>query len=298
LTTHDVLDLGSNLEENLKRWSNALKGLGAKLAVWEVIYSGKRARWTAKEISDVCSPTLSAKRVTMAGKRLVGDQLIRQVPDVYPIVYEKIPKVHHYKNQILAHVHNRAKREALITKRDRAHITVNVKQSKVKQGEAVEITIEDVDQFKRVRRLKTKSRKPLPPLPESRFKRALQRLFQDHGEHKDHGGEISDFHTNDFRMDGKRYSSVFALKGPGVGVKTVTPGKWGKQGNQIQRLVGAPARVFLLQSELQIDQYSISQLKSLTENKANQEKRKLFYGYIGPDDSTRLRKAYPNVFKI
>jgi hypothetical protein len=296
--TDDVLDLGSNLEENLERWSKALKGLGAKLAVWEVIYSGKRNRWTAREISNLCSPHLSAKRVTMAGKRLVGDQLIRQVPDVYPVVYEKIPKVHHYKNRILALVHNKAKREALATKRNRAHVTVNVKQTKVKEGEAVEITIDDVDQFKRVRRLNTKNRKPLSPLPESRFKRALQRLFKDHGEHKDHGGEISDFHTNDFRMGGKRFSAVFALKGPGVGVKTVTPGKWGKQGNQIQRLVSAPARVFLLQSELQIDQYSVSQLKSLTEHKANQEKRKLFYGYIGPDDSTRLRRVYPNAFKV
>lgn len=36
---HAVLDLGSNLEENLKRWSHVLKGLGAKYAVWEVIYS-------------------------------------------------------------------------------------------------------------------------------------------------------------------------------------------------------------------------------------------------------------------
>ena len=34
-----VLDLGSNLEEDLKKWSHVLKGLGDKYAVWEVIYS-------------------------------------------------------------------------------------------------------------------------------------------------------------------------------------------------------------------------------------------------------------------
>lgn len=168
---------------------------------------------------------------------------------------------------------------------------------KIKQAEAVEITIDDVDQFKRVRQLKKHSQKPLPPLPESRFKRGLQRLFRDYAEHKDYGGEIADFYTNQFRMGRRRYSAVFALKGPGVGVKLVTPGKWGKQGNQIQRLVKAPARVFFLQSELQIDQYSIEQLKSLTEHKATQENRKLFYGYIDPHDSTRLRKAYPDAFK-
>lgn len=293
-----VLDLGSNLEENLKRWSNALKGRGAKLAVWNVIYSGKRKRWTAKEISDACQPWLSAKRVTMAGKRLVGDGLTRQVPDAWPVVYEKIPEVHHYKKEILVHVGNKAKRDALPTKRDRAHVTVSVKGSKSRRGEAIEITIDDVDQFKRVRKLDRNKQKPLTPLPESRFKRGLQALFKDYGRHKDHGAEIDDFYTNQFRMGGKRYSAAFALKGPGVGVKIVTPGKWGKQGNQIQRLLHAPARVFLLQSELQIDEYSIEQLMKLTQHKANQENRKLFYGCIDPHDSTRLRRAYRNSFRI
>jgi hypothetical protein len=68
--THPVLDLGSNLEENLQRWSNALKGLGAKLGVWKVIYSGKRKYWTAKEISSKLKGKVTPKRVTEAGKRL------------------------------------------------------------------------------------------------------------------------------------------------------------------------------------------------------------------------------------
>jgi hypothetical protein len=295
---HSVLDLGSNLEENLKRWSKALKGLGAKFAVWEVIYSGKRKWWTAKEISAKLKGKISPKRVTEVGKKLLGDGLVHQVPDRYPIVYEKISEVHHLKGQIRSSARNKAKRDAIATKRDRSHVTVNVKQSKAKQGEAIEIMIDDVDQFKRVRNLNRQKRKPLSPLPESRFKKALQRLFKDYGEYKDHGGEIDDFHTNQFSMEGKRYSASFALKGPGVGVKTVTPGKWGKHGNQIQRMVKAPARVFLLQSELQIDQYSVDQLKSLVENKAHQEGRKLFYGYIDMHDSSRLRRAYPEAFKI
>jgi len=60
----------------------------------------------------------------------------------------------------------------------------------------------------------------------------------------------------------------------------------------------APARVFLLQSELQIDEYSVDQLKRLTEHKAHQEGRKLFYCYIAMHDSTKVRKAYPQAFKI
>lgn len=296
--THPVIDLGSNLPENLERWSNALKGLGAKLDVWKVIYSGKRKHWTAKEISSKLKGKISPKRVTEVGKQLLGDGLVDRVRGSYPIVYEKIDEVHHHKRRLLTLVYSKAKREALHTKRNRTHVTVNVKHAKVKHGEAVEITIDDIDQFKLVRRLNKSNQKPLSPLPESRFKRGLQRMFKDYGVHKDHGAEIDDFHTNKFRMDGKRYSAAFALKGPGVGVKLVTPGKWGKQGNQIQRLVNAPARVFLLQSEVQIDEYSVDQLKRLVEHKANQENRKLYYGYIDPHDSTRLRKAYPNAFKI
>src|ERR1022692_4785027 len=137
---HPVLDLGSNLEENLKRWSNALRGLGAKLAVWEVIYSGKRKRWTAKEISAELDGKISPKRVTEVGKQLLGDGLIHQVLELYPIVYEKIPDVHYHKRRILALVHSKTNRDALTTKRDRSHVTVNVKQSKAEQGEAIEIT--------------------------------------------------------------------------------------------------------------------------------------------------------------
>jgi len=281
-----------------KGWVNELAQGVPEEAIWEVIYSGKRKWWTAKEISNKLKGKVSPKRVTEVGKKLLGDGLVHQVTDRYPIVYEKIPDVHHHKSRIRSLARNKAKRDALATKRDRSHVTVNIKQSKAKQGEAIEITIDDVDQFKRVRKLNKQKQRPLTPIPESRFKRGLQRLFKDYGEHKDHGGEIDDFYTNQFRIEGKRYSAAFALKGPGVGVKIVTPGKWGKQGNQIQRLVKAPARVFLLQSELQVDEYSIDQLKSLTEHKAHQEGRKLFYGYIDMHDSTRLRKAYPNAFKL
>jgi len=76
----------------------------------------------------------------------------------------------------------------------------------------------------------------------------------------------------------------------------MTPAKWGKQGNQIQRLVEAPARVFFLQFEGQIDEYSRDQLKKLTAQKANEEGLKLFYGFIDRDDSLRLRRAYPQYF--
>ncbi len=97
-----VIDVGSNLEGNLERWSRALKGGGDKLAVFEIIYSGKRRRWTAKEITDQLGGEITQKRVTEVGKKLVGDSLVNQVTGVFPVVYEKRSDVHHYKAKILA----------------------------------------------------------------------------------------------------------------------------------------------------------------------------------------------------
>src|SRR6266568_267310 len=113
---HPVIDLGSNLEENLERWSNALKRGGDKLAVFKTVYSGKTKQWTAQEISEALGNKLSPKRVTMAGRKLDGDSLIRQVQP-YPVVYEKIQNVHHYKSKILSLLKSKARRAALPTKR-------------------------------------------------------------------------------------------------------------------------------------------------------------------------------------
>jgi hypothetical protein len=289
-----VIDIGSNLDENLKRWSGALARGGQKLDVFNVVYSGKRSRWTAKEISKALKNEITAKGVTISGKKLVGDTLLRQVPDVYPVVYEKIPEVHHYKGRILALAQSKLRRDALTTRRH-PKMTITVRKMEDQSGKAREITIDDIDQFSKVRKLKGN----LPmrkPLAEAKFKFGLRKLFKESGNFPDWSGETNDFYTNKLKMKGKRHSAAFALKGPGVGVKTMVPGKWGKRGNQIQKLTTAPATVFFLQFEGQINEDSIDQLKKLVEHRAHQERQNLFYGYIERDDSLRLRFAYPKYF--
>ncbi len=291
-----VIDLSSNLPENLERWANSLKGGGAKLQVFQIIYSGKKKHWTVKEIAAATKGTLSGKNVAQAGKKLVGDALLNQAPNTFPIVYEKRADVHHHKTRILRLAQSKAKRNALATKRK---IQVSVRMQGLRssaQGKARQITIDDIDQFRKAARLRRKQKK-LPPLSESRFKKGLQKIFKQSGTFKDWGGERDDFFTNKLKLKGKRQSAAFALKGPGVGTKTMTPGKWGKHGNQIQRLVQAPAQVFLLQFEGTIDEYSIEQLQKLTEHRAQQENARLFYGYIDRDDSLRLRHAFPRAFR-
>jgi hypothetical protein len=293
---HSVIDLGSNTPENLRRWSEALKRGGDKLTVWNLVYSSQRRKWTAKEIEVALDNDLSQKRVLTVCKKLVGDFLLHQIPGVFPNVYEKISGVQYLKPKILALIGNKKKRESLATKQHpqvKVHVRTSFGHSRT--GRASEVTVEQIDQFSRVRSLSPKSLN-MDPLSEEGFKRGLQRLFNDTGNHKDWGGERDDFFTNKLRLNGKRKSAAFALKGPGVGVKTMYPGKWGKRGTQIQRLVSVPATVFMLQFEGQIDEDSVEQLKKLTELKAHQENKQLFYGYIDKDDSILLRRAYPNCF--
>lgn len=291
-----VIDVSSNLPENLERWANSLRGGGTKLQVFQVVYSGKKRHWTVKEIAAATKGKLSGKNVAGAGKKLVGDALLNQLPNKFPIVYEKRPDVHHHKTRILRLAQSKTKRNALPTKRK---IQVSVRTHNLKSsfhGRARQITIDDIDQFQKAARLSRKQRR-LSPISESRFKKALQKIFKQSGTFNDWGGERDDFFTNKLKVKGKRHSAAFALKGPGVGTKTMTPGKWGKHGNQIQRLVQAPAQVFLLQFEGIIDEYSIEQLQKLTEHRAHQEKARLFYGYIDRDDSLRLRHAFPKEFR-
>jgi len=289
-----VIDVASNEEENVKRWAKALKGGGAKLKVFETIYSGKRRVWSAKDISQSLGPSYSTKRVTEVGKQLVRDTLANQVSS-YPVVYEKIDHVHHRKRQLLSLASSKERRAALATKRE-PKVAVKVVSNGIKQrlGRAILLTLDDIDQFAQVRLIR---RTPLlRPLPENRFKSGLQKLFQDTGIYKDWGGERSDFFTHKLKIKGRRHAAAFALKGPGVGVRTMTLGRWGKHGSQIQRLVSTPADVFILQFEGQIDEDSIEQLKKLTEAKAYQEQRTLYYGYLDRDDCARLRFAYSAQF--
>jgi len=289
-----VIDVGSNEEENVKRWAKALKGGGAKLQVFNKIYSGKRRLWLAKTIAESSGGQLSQKRVTEAGKQLVGHGLIRQRPE-YPVAYEKIDEVHHRKRQILALASNNAKRAALATKREpKLTVKVIAKHPSHKSGRAILLTLEEIDQFAKVRRIR--GVQAMTPLPEATFKAGLQKLFGDTGEYKDWGGEHDDYFTNKLKIRGRRHAAAFTLKGPGVGVRLMMPGKWGKNGNQIQRLLLAPADVFVLQFEGQIHEDSIEQLKKLTEHRAYQERRTLYYGYFDGDDCSRLRRAYPHHF--
>jgi len=291
-----VSDVGSNLNENLERWAGALSRGGKKLAVFKAVYSSKRKEWTANEISQSVQGAIEPYDVSDVARKLVGDGMLHQVPAMWPVVYTKVPGIQHYKNRILALAKNATRRVALATKRKpRVSVKVNVAGRTKNPGRAVEITINEIDQFARVRKIK-KELSSLQPLPEWKFKRGLLKLFGDAGKFPDSGLERDDFITNKLTIKKKRHTAAFALKGPGLKSKIMSPAKWGKRGNQIQKLVSAPADIFILQAEKQFDEDSLEQLQNLVEHKAGQQHRTLYYGHIDRADSLRLRHAYPTFF--
>lgn len=99
--------------DDVKRWASSLKAGGAKLAVFQIVYSGKRKRWTSKEISGALDGKLSAKKVTEAGKKLDAEGLLHQVAGVWPVVYEKLANVHYQKPRILALLKGPVRKAAL-----------------------------------------------------------------------------------------------------------------------------------------------------------------------------------------
>ena len=291
-----VSDVGSNLQENLERWSQALARGGNKLDVFNVVYSSKRKQWSAKEISQALGGAVHPYEVPHIAKKLVGDGILHQVAGSWPVIYTKIHEIQHYKRRILALAKNAVRRRSLPTKRKpQGTVNVRVFSRSFASGRALAITINDIDQFARVRR----NRKSLPklrPLPEKQFKRGLCQLLGEAGRFPDSGVERDDLFTNQLTIKGKRHTAAFALKGPGLRTNTMTPANWGKRGNQIQKLVSAPADVFILQAEKQFDEDSLEQLQNFVAHKANQQHRTLYYGHIDRTDSVRLRCAYPNAF--
>lgn len=112
-------DSGAMKGAGVERWASSLKGGGAKLAVFQIVYSGKRKRWTAKEISGALGGRISAKRVTEAGKKLDAEGLVHQVAGVWPVVYEKLANVHYKKARILALLNSTARSAGLPSEKRR-----------------------------------------------------------------------------------------------------------------------------------------------------------------------------------
>ncbi len=77
----------------------------------------------------------------------------------------------------------------------------------------------------------------------------------------------------------------------------LTPGKLGKNGDQIQRLFESAGQVFLIQYWSVIDESVVKQMEQLAIAKSVMTGQEIFYGIIDGQDSKRLFDAYAAKFK-
>lgn len=292
-----VSDLGSNADENIAHAAKILGRSKSRLQVFGAIYTNKRRVKSADDIHK--STGLSVVRVLQEGKKLSDNNLVIATKVAGRKAYEKIDFFHHHKKRIISLAASPAKLRAFPTKRNpkpstasRGRLTVVVAIPTTKQSARL-ITIDDIDNFKQVRKVDKSVQ--FTRMPEAKFKGGVAKLLGEKGKFKDWGGESRDLASTRVNIAGKRHSAAFAFKGPGTMGK-LTPNKMGKNGDQIQRLARCPAEVFIVQYWAQIDDAVLEQLEKFAQLKSYMEGRRIRYGVIDGVDSTRLIAAYPDAF--
>jgi hypothetical protein len=288
-----VSDVGSNAEENIAHAAKVIGRSSHRREVFGAIYTGKQR---AKSVSQLMKTTgLLRTRVLDAGKKLADNHIVKAIKQDGETAYEKIGFFHSHKKKILGLAASPAKLKAFPTKRNAVSRDVHLRLSP-QRAQVTTITIDDIASFQKVTRVDHRAPEIGDELSEAEFKNGLQRIVGEDGRFKDWGGEVADLFTSRFRIERRRRSVALALKGPGTKGK-LTPGKMGKNGDQIQRLFEAPAEVFLVQYCRQIDLAVPAQMKQLAIAKSLMTRARVFYGVIDGKDSKRLVRAYPSAFR-
>jgi hypothetical protein len=165
-------------------------------------------------------------------------------------------------------------------------------------GRAIFITIDDIDSFSRVKKIDPNSvpavLKPAR-LPEDKFKKGIENILGERSKLKDWGGENLDIYSTNLVIRKKRMRAGVALKGPAKS-GTLTPGKMGANGDQIDRLMSQPIDIAIVQYEGDIAASVHNLLEKLAREKARSEERNIYYCTINLLDSYRLRLGYKKQF--
>jgi hypothetical protein len=288
-----VADRSSNKNEQVVHAAEVIGRSKHRYSVFEAIYTGKTK---TKSISTLMAtlPEMPRTRILDAGKALADNDLVVQTKLGTATAYSKIEFIQRYRDKILAVAKNKKKREAIPTKRSAASVkTVVALRIPNAKNLAVHITIDDIESFAAVKKIPDDL--GCVKMAEATFKKGMAKILGEKGSFQDWGGESRDLSSTRLRIGGHRRRAVFAFKGPGKSGR-LTPGKMGKNGDQIQRLARCPADVFFVQYWAEIDDSVMEQLEHLIRAKAYLQSRRLWYGIIDGQDSARLIQAYPERF--
>ena len=164
------------------------------------------------------------------------------------------------------------------------------------QGVCKELQIDDIDSFNKVLNVEPSEVVKLIPLDlrEKFIKNSLAGIIGETYVPKDWGGELGDLFTTRVIFRGHRISTAFMLKGKGLR-KKLTIADCGKNGDQILRLLKLPARLFIVQHISEIDTTVREQLAMVTEMKARQTCKTLYYCLMDGVDTARVLLAYGTI---
>jgi hypothetical protein len=291
-----VSDIRANLNENIRHAANAIGKSNARRKVFEEVYRGKQAVKTVEEISKATG--LTRMRVLQEAKVLVGNQVIEQTKKDGDTAYRKDEAYSPHKKRILALVADPKKAAKYPTKQAPNIGSTSVVYKVTVRGKgpiAEYITIDDIESFSAVRKIMSVNpRIKLSAVKERDIKEAFQKIIGESFGFDDWGGERNDLFTTKLKHKGKRCKTAFAFKGRATqGV--LTPKKMGKNGDQIPRLGGSPAEIYIVVYHSKIDESIIEQLKAAALVSAMSGK-KIYYCTIDGDDLNRLCQAYPKAF--
>lgn len=160
----------------------------------------------------------------------------------------------------------------------------------------VRLYVEDIDSFKKVRDVNPGTvlnvlKDGYLDVSEDRVQMAFERILAVPFHKKDWGGEQNDLYTANLVVNGARHETAFMLKGNGLKRKVMEMKDCGKNGDQILRLCGSPARLFVIQFVGTVSEAVVSDVDGKVRNLRTHGKD-AWYCIIDGHDNARVLRAY------
>lgn len=290
-----VSNPSADADEKIERAARVLRASKQNKEVFKAIYSGSKR---FKSVDDIKKSVSHFNNNTyMAAARLFGEDIVDRKTKGGVVLYGKKDFYIHHRNRILRLSANAARLKSAPTKRK---IQIQLKpQSKFvfrTKPKVQQIYVDEIDSFKKIKPIRHVNAVAIRRMAERTINRALCRILNQ-SEKKDWGGERNDIYTNKIIYRGSRKSAAFALKGKAVKSK-LTPGKMGKNGDQIQRLFDATADIYLVGHNRDIDDRVVDLMQTHAIQKSIAANKSIFFCVIDGDDLARLAVAYPKEFGL
>src|SRR2546425_4521541 len=184
------LSVSDTLSNRPDQIANAARVLGRsrdRRLVFQAIYRGKRKIKTVSEIRAATS--LDRIRILQEAGRLAGHDIVKKVKTNRKTAYEKIEFISHNKTKILSLTQNKRKLDTFPTKTNPRINNLNVKLPIPRRSHrAVPVTVDDIDNFARVKSIKNPQRSRLIPRYEKAIKEGFMRVIGEVGKFTDWGG--------------------------------------------------------------------------------------------------------------